>query len=48
MVLHKVLHSQFNITHYEVFNAFLHDSQIEQNAQQDPTTTIHGFKKSLN
>jgi hypothetical protein len=36
MVLQKVLHSQLNITHYGIFNTFLHDSQIEQNAQQDP------------
>jgi hypothetical protein len=43
MALHKVLHSLLNIIHYGVFNTFLHDSQTEQNAQQDPITTIHGF-----
>jgi hypothetical protein len=43
MALHKVLHSQLSIIHHEVFNTFLHDSQTEQNAQQDPTITIHGF-----
>jgi hypothetical protein len=48
MALDKVLHSQLNMIHYGVFNTFMHDSQIEQNAQQDPTTTIHGFVRSLN
>jgi hypothetical protein len=46
MVLQKVLHSQLNITYYEVFNAFLHDSQIEQNAQQDPLVENGHFSTS--
>jgi len=40
MALHKVLHSQLNITHYGIFNTFLHDSQTKQNAQQDPFSNI--------
>jgi len=40
MALHKVSHSQLNITHYRVFNTFLHDSQIEQNAQQNPFSNL--------
>jgi hypothetical protein len=48
MALHKVLHSQLNIIHYGIFNTFLHDSQIEQNAQPKPITTIHGFLRGLN
>jgi hypothetical protein len=48
MALHKVLHLKLNIIHYGVFNTFFHDSQTEQNAQQDSTTTIHGFLKGLN
>jgi len=35
MALHKVLHSHLNITHYGIFNTFLHDSQTKKNAQQD-------------
>jgi hypothetical protein len=48
MALHKVLYSHLNIIHYGVFNTFLHDSQTEENAQQDPTTIIHGFLRGLN
>ncbi len=48
MALHKVLHSQLNIIHYGIFNTFLNDSQIEQNAQQEPTTTMHAFLRGLN
>jgi hypothetical protein len=48
MALHKVLHSQLNIIHYGIFNTFLNYSQIEQNAQQEPTTTMHGFLRFLN
>jgi hypothetical protein len=40
MVLQKVLHSQLNIIHYGIFNTFLHDSQTEQNAQQDPFSNL--------
>jgi hypothetical protein len=45
MVLHKVLHSQLNIIHYEVFNAFLHDSQIEQMHNKTPLLQFMVFKK---
>jgi hypothetical protein len=48
MALHKVLHSPWNIIHYGIFNTFLHGSQTEQNAQQEPTITMHGFLRSLN
>ncbi len=48
MALHKVLHSKLNIINYGIFNTFLDDSQTKQNGQQEPTTTMHGFLRSLN